>query len=160
MDASSLLSNLRARGFNLSVEAEMVAIVPFSRLTEFDKEAIREHKAEVLELLASTRLCAICAGELRLQDRAEDAWYCPNCRKWCDGQGRALARIETAKPTTRDEADARKLIEDLKAAGCAFVIEDGELRLRFLSRMSAGLWTRFENAGAVFKAMAKGEAEV
>lgn len=100
-------------------------------------------------------LCPGCAGALRLQDRRLDTWWCPACRRWADGQGRPLTETKTQKLVTRAEEDARKLIADLKAAGCAFALEDGELRLRYPSRMSAGLWARFESAGAVFRRLAR-----
>lgn len=100
------------------------------------------------------QLCPGCADQMVLQDRKAGAWFCANCRRWTDGQGRPLPRIEKPQPVTRDADDARRLIEDLRAAGCSFVIEGGELRLRFPSRISSGLWARFESAGDVFRSMA------
>jgi hypothetical protein len=160
MTAAAILTDLTTRGVRIWADADRLKLdAPTGILTDDDKTRLAEHKPELLELLASTRFCSVCGSELRLQDRAADAWWCPSCRLWSDGQGRPLAQTEKPKPALRDEEKARQLIEDLKAAGCAFVIEDGELHLRFPSRMSAALWTRFENAGEVFRAMAKEEAE-
>jgi ribosomal protein L37AE/L43A len=155
MTAQTILHDLAARGIILTATGDRLDVDgPDEALTDELLATLRSRKSELLELLTSGHLCPGCAGELVLQDRAADAWYCPNCRKWADGQGRALAPTEKPKTTTRAEAKARALIEDLKAAGCAFVIEDGELRLQFPSRMSSGLWTRFESAGDIFRSMA------
>jgi len=121
-------------------------------LTDELLATLKENKAELLD---ESHLCPGCAGEMALQDLARDVWWCPACRRWADGQGRPLPGTETPKPVARDEEEARKLIADLKAAGCAFAYEDGELRLRYPSRMSAGLWARFERAGHVFRVMAR-----
>lgn len=40
--------------------------------------------------------------------------------------------------------DADQLIADLTAAGCGFVLDDGELRLSLTGRISTALWARFE----------------
>jgi ribosomal protein L37AE/L43A len=151
MIAQTIIRRLADRGISLALSGEGIAVEPSSALTDEDRQAIRASKAELLELLTSGHLCPGCAGEMRLQDRARDVWWCPACRRWADGQGRPLPKTENPKPVERVEEDARKLIADLKAAGCAFVYEDGELRLQFPSRMSAGLWARFESAGDVFR---------
>jgi ribosomal protein L37AE/L43A len=155
MRADTLIESLSDRGFTVLADGNTIKVSPSSALTAEDRQAIRDHKAELLELLTSGHLCPGCAREMRLQDRARDAWWCPACRRWADGQGRPLTVVETPKPVMRDEAEARKLIADLKAAGCAFALEDGELRLRYPSRMSAGLWARFESAGHVFRTLAR-----
>jgi len=154
MRADTLLESLSGRGFKVLVDGGTIRVSPSSALTDADRQAIRDHKAELLDLLTYGHLCPGCAGEMRLQDRARDVWWCPACRRWADGQGRSLTEKKTLKPVTRAEEEARKLIADLKAAGCAFVYEDGELRLRYPSRMSAGLWARFESAGDVFRRVA------
>jgi ribosomal protein L37AE/L43A len=151
MLAHNLIESLSARGFTLLADDGAIKVSPSSALTEDDRQAIRDHKTELIHLLNEGHLCPGCAGGLRLQDRARDVWWCPACRRWADGKGRPLTKAETPKPVTHAEEDARKLIADLKAAGCAFVYEDGELRLQFPSRMSAGLWARFESAGDVFR---------
>jgi tubulysin polyketide synthase-like protein len=155
MHADTLIESLSTRGFTIRAEGDAVKVSPSSALTAEDRQAIKAHKAELLNLLTSGHLCPGCAGEMRLQDRPRDAWWCPICRRWADGQGRPLSQAEILKPITRDQEEARKLIADLRAAGCAFALEDGELRLRYPSRMSAGLWARFESAGDVFIAMAR-----
>jgi ribosomal protein L37AE/L43A len=154
MIAQTIIRRLADRGISLALSGEGIAVEPSSALTDVDRQAIRDHKAELLELLTSGHLCPGCAGEMRLQDLARDVWWCAACRRWADGQGRPLPGTETPKPVARDEEEARKLIADLKAAGCAFALEDGELRLRYPSRMSAGLWARFESAGDVFRRVA------
>lgn len=147
---------MTARGVALSVDGDRLAVDdPNSALTDELLASLKERKTELLDLLASGRLCPGCAGKMRLQDRARDVWWCPACRRWADGQGKPLTVTEILRPVARDQEDARKLIEDLRAAGCAFALEDGELRLRYPSRMSAGLWARFESAGAVFRRVAR-----
>jgi hypothetical protein len=52
MDAHTLLSDLRRRGFSLGVrDGEQIVLRPVSRLTEGDCTAIRQCKAELLRLL-------------------------------------------------------------------------------------------------------------
>jgi hypothetical protein len=133
----------------------MTTITAQPAMTDDDRQAIRDHNAELLDLLSSSHLCPGCARGMHLQDQSHDVSWCPTCRRWTDGQGRPLTAVETPKPVTSEEEDARELIADLRAAGCAFALEDGELRLRYPSRMSAGLWERFESAGAVFRRMAR-----
>lgn len=155
MNVQSILHDLAARGVILTATGDRLDVDgPDDALTDELLTTLRERKSELLALLTSGHLCSGCASEMALQDRAADAWFCPNCRKWADGQGRPLPPIEKPQPITRDADDARKLIADLRGAGCVFVIEDGELRLRFPSRMSSGLWARFENAGDVFRSLA------
>jgi ribosomal protein L37AE/L43A len=155
MIAQALLHDLTTRGVILSANGDHLDIdAPDDALTNELLAKLAENKAALLKLLNEAHLCPGCAGKMRLQDRAQDAWYCPACRRWTDGHGQALPKIEAPKAITSDEVEARKLIEDLQAAGCVFVIEDGELRLRYPSRIPAGLWTRFESAGDVFRSMA------
>lgn len=147
MTAQAILHDLATRGVILTSTGDRLDVDgPDELLTDELLATLRERKSELLELLASGHLCPGCAGEMVLQDRERDLWWCPACRQWPE-QGRP-------KPATRAEEKARKLLEDLKAAGCAFVIEDDELRLRFPSKMNAALWARFENAGDIFRAMA------
>jgi ribosomal protein L37AE/L43A len=154
MIAQTIIRRLADRGISLTLSGEGITVTPASALTNEDRQAIRDHKAELLDLLTSGHLCPGCASEMALQDRERDVWWCAACRRWADGQGRPLPKTETPKPFARAEEDARKLIADLKAAGCVFVYEDGELRLRYVSRMPAGLWARFESAGDVFRRVA------
>jgi len=52
MTASSLLEGLRARGMNLSARAgKLVCDVPAGVLTDADRAALREYKAQLLALL-------------------------------------------------------------------------------------------------------------
>ena len=142
----------------------MTATTPTTLTAAEASDAIERHEISLAargvllsasgDQLTSSHFCPSCAGKTRLQDRARDVWWCPACRRWADGQGRPLTKIKTPKLVTRAEEDARELIADLRAAGCAFVYEDGELRLQFPSRMSAGLWARFQTAGDVFRVMA------
>src|SRR5262245_44232520 len=124
MTAQSILRDLAPHGVILTATGDRLDVDgPGEVLTDELLATLRAHKAALLELLTSGRFCPGCAGEMVLQDRAAGACFCPNCRRWTDGQGRPLARIEKPKPVTRAEVEARRLIEDLKAAGCAFVIE-------------------------------------
>ncbi|MGH9839693.1 MAG: hypothetical protein ACREEM_13005 [Blastocatellia bacterium] len=158
--ASTLLSNLTAQGVRLWAEADRLKFdAPAGVLTDDDRAALREHKAELLTILTGPGLCPTCREPANLQDRTHDTWFCPNCRAWSDGQGGPLARIERAKPLTSDEEDARKLVSDLLAAGCGFVADGDELRLTYPGRITAWLWTRFERAGPEFRRLAREEAE-
>jgi len=163
MTAATLIADLSSRGMALRLDGEGLIVTPSSLLSDADREMIRARKSELIDLLTSGHLCPGCAAEMTLQDRALDTWWCPACRRWSDGQGRALAGSGPPKPKPKpisgDQDDARKLLEDLLAAGCAFRIEEGELRLQYPSRISAGLWVRFQNAGDAFIKLARETAE-
>jgi len=53
MSAAILVGELAARGIRLSVNGEAVRVEPASALTDEDRQAIRDHKAEVLSILRS-----------------------------------------------------------------------------------------------------------
>lgn len=110
--------------------------------------------------VAGGNLCIKCGNPLKLQDRQADAWYCPGCRKWCDGQGQPLPEIETPMPLTLEEVEARQLVADLLAAGCGFVTDDGEyVRVTHTGKISTALWLRLEQIGPEFKPLAMKAAQ-
>jgi TubC N-terminal docking domain len=51
MDAQALISNLAARGIALIPDGSSLIARPRERLTEADRERIRQHKADLLDLL-------------------------------------------------------------------------------------------------------------
>jgi hypothetical protein len=53
MIAAELLADLTAQGFCLDVCEDGIGVVPASRLTEAQIQAIREHKAELLTLISN-----------------------------------------------------------------------------------------------------------
>jgi hypothetical protein len=55
MTAPELLADLARQGFTLTREGDGIRVLPASRLTEADRRAIREHKPELLALLAAGR---------------------------------------------------------------------------------------------------------
>lgn len=55
MTAVILLQTLTQRGFDLRPEGDGIRIIPASALTNEFRNAIREHKAELIELLSVTR---------------------------------------------------------------------------------------------------------
>ncbi len=69
MTPSSLLAALRARGFTLSLSpAGKPQVAPFSQLTPADLEALKAHRAELIELLIDewARTCPPAFGPLVL----------------------------------------------------------------------------------------------
>lgn len=107
------------------------------------------------EQIHALGICPHCGDTLRLQDRKLDAWYCPACRKWCNGAGQPLAEIETVRPLTLEEVEARQLIADLLAAGCGFVSDDGEhVRITHANKISSALWMRIEEVSPEFTRLA------
>jgi hypothetical protein len=98
MTAISLIENLKTRGFTLALADETIKVKPASRLTDADREAIRNHKNELLDLLGKKSLlppspehCPSCNDQLILQDRKLDAWFCASCRQWFDGEGKPFS---------------------------------------------------------------------
>jgi hypothetical protein len=51
--ATDLLSDLARRGFTLAPDGDGIRVCPASRLTEDLREAVRQHKPELLALLRS-----------------------------------------------------------------------------------------------------------
>jgi len=92
MTAIELLSDLHRQGFTLIPLPEgKLAVKPAARLTDPLREHIRQCKAEVLSLLASSPVwpCPHCRGRV-LYDPLDDAvpvlpsqfWRCPTCATW------------------------------------------------------------------------------
>src|SRR5215813_6376158 len=71
MTATTLLSDLQARGFRFTAIDKGVFVKPSKLLTDDDREAIRHHKVELLTLLRfetdAGEVCPICGGEVREQ---------------------------------------------------------------------------------------------
>ena len=53
MNATSLIESLAARGISLSPNGESVRVMPASALSPDDRQAIRDHKEEILLILRS-----------------------------------------------------------------------------------------------------------
>jgi hypothetical protein len=167
MTAKMLLDEMQSRGFDLSPTGEGIRVIPFSLLTDTDREAIRNHKNELLDLLGKKSLpppspehCPRCNDQLIMQDRKLDAWFCASCRKWFDGAGKSFRspeRTNTQLEST-EEIDARDLFENFKRAGCGFVYDGEELRITNLERADNGLLARLDTAGAEFRRLALREA--
>ncbi|HWQ35420.1 MAG TPA: hypothetical protein VNQ79_21415 [Blastocatellia bacterium] len=82
MSATTLIDDLRQRGFALTPEGNGIRITPASALTDADRAAIRAHKAALLELLTtdprvSGQPCPTCGGALLSE--SGDGWQ----RVWC-----------------------------------------------------------------------------
>ena len=76
MTAKTLLSDLRANGFSLSVSDGKLHVKPSANLTEQQRADIRAHKAELLTLL-TPKLCERCSTPMQ---RLELGYHtCPNC---------------------------------------------------------------------------------
>jgi|SRR5262245_60752430 len=100
MTATILLSDLQSRGFVLSSVEDGVLVKPSKHLTDEDRQAIRDHKAELLALLRSDpsdgEVCPICHGELKEEVGKQfrhlwcptyghfDSWRAPVGRKLSD----------------------------------------------------------------------------
>lgn len=105
MTATTLLNDLAARGVRVWAEAHRLKLdAPRGALTDQDKARLAEHKPELLALLTngqqseattdhrsarermaellSLSQCPDGCGQLTLQDRERDVWFCPGCRLW------------------------------------------------------------------------------
>jgi hypothetical protein len=67
MDAHPLLGRLRREGFTLTRNGDKIMVAPRSRLTDELREAIRQHRAEILAALATMEAfaAAIRSGALQ-----------------------------------------------------------------------------------------------
>lgn len=112
---------------------------PEEVLTDAVLDEIRARKAELLDLLTSGAICRACGHHRDRQDAR--TYWCAYCRSWSDAAGDPLPGA--SRPRTM-AGEAARLIADLRAAGCGFVLDDGELRLSLNGRISTSLWARFE----------------
>ncbi len=53
MGAPTLLADLKSRGFRLAIDGNRLLVAPTERLTERDREQIREHRGALLALLTA-----------------------------------------------------------------------------------------------------------
>ncbi|MHB8210870.1 MAG: TubC N-terminal docking domain-related protein [Acidithiobacillus sp.] len=59
MAASSLLAELRAEGFTLTAEGSRLRVAPADSLTDELRQRIKEHRAEIVALLAAESTPAV-----------------------------------------------------------------------------------------------------
>jgi hypothetical protein len=95
--AENLLVELGRRGFSLAADGAAIRCSPASRLTDADRRAVRQHKAELLTLIVAAQQSAQAAQPA---DAPGDAWEHPLDR-WeqaaADDLARhALARLDSA----------------------------------------------------------------
>jgi hypothetical protein len=96
MDAHQLLNDFHIRGIRLIPEGHNLAVEPASRLTDTDREAIRQAKPELLRLLAPAPECIIEATFTPASAPTYNAAEfppCPGCgqvRYWLAPGGRVL----------------------------------------------------------------------
>jgi hypothetical protein len=135
-------------------------VAPVGIINDDDLVALRALKSDLLiALTPKPGTCPQCSNPMNLQDRAGDAWWCPGCRLWADSQGRPLPPIAVPRPIYREEAEARKLLADLQAAGCGISWDGDELRITNRSKISTALWMRLDNADSDFEKVAREMAE-
>jgi hypothetical protein len=72
MIAATLIESLSSRGLSVLADGDTIKISPSAALTDEDRQAIRDHKAELLELLrrsepVADEHCPICGRELEWQ---------------------------------------------------------------------------------------------
>src|SRR5262245_28392859 len=142
MTAQAILDDLTARGVRVWAEADRLKLdAPAGILTDEDKANLAAAKPELLAVLApKAGICPACKSELDHQ--GGDCWWCAGCRTFCHGNGRLMARPAIPKPLTLERHEAKRLLADLQAAGCGFVLDDGELRITNISKISTALWVR------------------
>jgi hypothetical protein len=96
MSAVALLQELSALGFSLTDESGGIAVSPASQLSPDQRQAIRDHKAELLQLLTANRpqKCPRCHGPLT---KRRACWKC--CERLCHcGRPTGSAFIELCRP--------------------------------------------------------------
>ena len=108
---------------------------PEEVLTDAVLDEIRARKAELMAALQSA--CRLCGHPRERQDAA--SWFCPNCRHWSNADGLPLK----AEPRPA----VRKLVADLKAAGVAFIVDGGEIRLGLPPKIGADMLSRIDRYG-------------
>src|SRR5881396_1279336 len=91
MDATELLTCLVSQGFNLvPLPGDKLEVRPASKLTDDLRQALRQHKAELLALLTQQPTpwtCPHCGGQVQLEPAEEEHaptrfWACPACGTW------------------------------------------------------------------------------
>jgi hypothetical protein len=96
MQAETIVAQLRARGISLSLDGGSIVVRPRQKLTDSDRQLIREHKAELLTLVN-----AQIAERFVMLDRERFE------RDRSIGRGYDVARAQPAEPEPprRDEMD-------------------------------------------------------
>lgn len=109
MTTNELLTDLHSRGVMLRAVGDRLKIdAPAGALTDAALAELRARKAELLATLATGHFCPGCGSDaLKLQDKTYDAWFCSDCRRWCNSQGGPVAEVETVRPLTLEEVEAR-----------------------------------------------------
>ena len=74
MSIQHLFNDLQSSGFALTIKGEGLSVVPAGRLTDSQREIIRQHKSELMELLKA-KTCCHCFGEV-LTDEDAGLMYC------------------------------------------------------------------------------------
>jgi hypothetical protein len=91
MTAPELLADLRARGIRVRVVGDRLRLAPLEVLTPELLEVVRQHKPELLRLLAGRHevstpaACSWCGGALApypLDLAGRPALLCPTCKRW------------------------------------------------------------------------------
>jgi|GEM_PF-4867504 len=114
MSAAALLSELNARGFRLIANPPAVRVIPGSRLTDADRQAIRACKAELLRLLTQPEPPPKPEPPPTVKASPSPSWLCPHARVvWqCGGCTVAyLAEYDRLRDlgASPDEAESRAL---------------------------------------------------
>ncbi len=71
MNAQTVISTLQARGFSLAPTEGGISVKPSKLLTDADRAAIREHKAELLSLLSPPTSRLLSTATLETERRLE-----------------------------------------------------------------------------------------
>jgi SOS-response transcriptional repressor LexA len=78
MNAQSLIETLSEKGVRLIPDGDGLVVEPASRLTDAEREAIRAHKAELLQQLAAGQPCEHVKDDPELAE-----WYRENPHLTC-----------------------------------------------------------------------------
>lgn len=103
MGAPDLLQHLRGAGFRLDVAGDKLMVAPAAALTDAYRQAIREHRTELLALLAGTPATLVNAINRCCDVRGDD------------DANRAALIAECSALTAPEQADMREHFE-LQAA--------------------------------------------
>jgi hypothetical protein len=101
--ARSLLANLRARGLRLKHVGARLHVAPRTALTDADREALREHRMELVALLhaetdpAVTAVIDMFPGARVISTERSDVW--PPEGGWVPSSARAIDPYAAAAPT-------------------------------------------------------------
>lgn len=111
--AMALLDGLRAQRFTLRLADEKLLVSPLSKLSQLQRDAIKESKVEIMALLEWE------AAESEVTEEIMQGWF--------QSLGKPYAVVRSIEKTTVDQATLARLVLSAKRRRIVLLAEDGSM---------------------------------